>query len=374
MKYIKPLDGLRAIAVMLVLVWHWLPHTYFINYFRTGPFGVDLFYVLSGFLISSILLQHRLLPADAKPARKKIMYSFYVRRLLRIFPVYYLLLFLMVLLRHRLHIPLGTKETAAALTYTSNFYLLSIHSWTQYTGHFWSLAVEEQFYLVWPWLLIFLPRKALLPCMLFFAFASVVCRWFMSDVEFGALQTVACFDALGFGALLAYTYTNHPHRLKTLYPFLAAFAVGSAALLIWHAATATTLLRQERLLHSFIGAWAVCFIVRKYRSQNVFISVLSWRPLVAVGRISYGIYLYHVVFGWQIWPLWTRLLGNRLLIPQPYQDVLIFAVDTAALFLLCAASWFFIERPVLALKSFFAYDRRPRGAKPIAAAEAKPSS
>lgn len=196
----------------------------------------------------------------------------------------------------------------------------------------------------------------------------------MSDVEFGALQTFACFDALGFGALLAYSYITHPHRLKAIYPFLSALAVGSVVLLIWHAATDTTLLRQERLLHSLIGAWAVCFIVRNHRSENVFISVLSWRPLVAVGRISYGIYLYHVAFGWQIWPLWTRLLGNRLLVPQPYQDLLIFAVDAAALFLICAASWFFIEKPILALKSFFAYDRTPHSAKPIAAADAKQSS
>lgn len=372
MKYIRPLDGLRAIAVLLVLIWHWLPHTYFINYIHTGAFGVDLFYVLSGFLISSILLQHRFLSGDAKPARKKIIYSFYVRRVLRIFPIYYLLLVLMVLLRHRLHIYLEATEIAAALTYTSNLYLGSIHSWTAYTEHFWSLAVEEQFYLLWPWLLIYLPKKGLLPSILFFAAISIVCREFMSDVEFGFLQTFTCFDSLGLGALLAWTYTNHPLRLKIIYPFLTALAIGSAVLLIWHAAaTVRTPLRQERLLDSFIGAWAVCFIVQKYQSKNFLISFLSMRPLVAVGRISYGVYLYHIAFGWQVWAVWKRLLGNQLLLPQPYEDLLIFTVDVAVLFLICSVSWFFVEKPILALKPFFAFDRSLSKAKPIAITETK---
>ena len=97
LKYIKQLDSIRAIAVILVLVWHWLPKESYFNVVRTGPFGVTVFFVLSGFLITRILLDNRDEAEEYNHSLGTVIRSFYIRRVLRIFPAYYFTLLLVIL-------------------------------------------------------------------------------------------------------------------------------------------------------------------------------------------------------------------------------------------------------------------------------------
>src|SRR6185369_2455289 len=160
MKYVKGLDTLRAFAVILVLLGHWgLPVTLgstgkflFTGLVPNAPFGVDLFFVLSGFLITNILLN----AANSNENRFVTMRNFIVRRTLRIFPIYYLAIFTLALIGD----PFIREHLWWFLTYTSNILCFKQNSWNSFS-HTWSLSVEEQFYLMWPWLMIFVRLRYL---------------------------------------------------------------------------------------------------------------------------------------------------------------------------------------------------------------------
>eukprot|EP01136_Pigoraptor_vietnamica_P044419 Opistho-1_new@21151 len=159
LKYYEGLDVLRAFAVCFVIIAHWGPSKFrseiltfiFQKIIPDGLFGVDLFFVLSGFLITSILLNAK---DNANGNRMTIIKSFYIRRALRIFPIYYLLIAIVYLLNDQ-----SVKDHLIYyLSYTSNFLTFKLRDWGS-ISHTWSLAVEEQFYLIWPWIIIFIPKK-----------------------------------------------------------------------------------------------------------------------------------------------------------------------------------------------------------------------
>ena len=147
MKYIPGLNGLRALAVFIVILYHWTQnqvttHPFLNNFIINGNLGVTIFFVISGFLISTILLLEKAKLEEGIINRKKIMTSFYVRRFLRIFPIYYLTLFLLSFS----DLPGFKQNLIYYLTYTENFNIILHNSFDSFT-HTWSLAVEEQFYL-----------------------------------------------------------------------------------------------------------------------------------------------------------------------------------------------------------------------------------
>src|SRR5438045_1535479 len=145
-EHMPALDGLRAVAVAAVLFAHFNPKSWSHPLVRLGHVGVILFFVLSGFLISGILLGSRDDIDDGAVRRSACLRIFYVRRALRIFPIYYLTLFAVTLagyqpVRERLGWLLSYTENVCAVFFGADF---------MYAEHFWSLCVEEQFYLVWP--------------------------------------------------------------------------------------------------------------------------------------------------------------------------------------------------------------------------------
>src|SRR5262249_40880734 len=153
--YMPQLDGLRAVAVLAVVAHHTLPGP-LVDALNPGAAGVRLFFVLSGFLITGILLGCR--ESMAQQGAGQALASFYARRFLRIFPLYYFALAVVLLA--------GVQEArdgaAWHLAYLSNVYGVR-QGWLGSLAHFWSLAVEEQFYLVWPALVLSLPRPWLGP-------------------------------------------------------------------------------------------------------------------------------------------------------------------------------------------------------------------
>ena len=148
------LDGLRAIAVLLVVWSHWASG--YIHIFGThlGVLGVQLFFVLSGYLISGILIDCSLRDNEGRQ-RWFVLRQFYIRRFLRIFPLYYAILGLAVYV----NVPPFRTTWPWHAAYLSNVHFWLVGSRESYGGHLWSLSVEEQFYLCWPMLMLFMPKK-----------------------------------------------------------------------------------------------------------------------------------------------------------------------------------------------------------------------
>lgn len=157
-KYISGLNGIRAIAVLMVIIWHRFPEGHFMKMIPVGPFGVNIFFVLSGYLISRILFEG-VLKIKAKTATSyQLIKSFVIRRSLRIFPIYYIVLFLMYFTDGII----GNSfrdNFAWYFFYASNYLIYNEGRWFGCLAHLWSLAVEEQFYLVWPFLVLVFFQK-----------------------------------------------------------------------------------------------------------------------------------------------------------------------------------------------------------------------
>lgn len=200
-KYISGLNGIRAIAVFLVILSHRFPSDHFVNSFPIGSYGVNIFFVLSGFLISrSLFFNINVDKAVALP-NITIIKNFFIRRCLLIFLIYYLLLLFMFLTGGII----GNQFKSNFLWYAFygvNYLNYSENRWFGSLAHFWSLSVEEQFYIFWPLLLLFIfsNRIFLLICLLIII---GTCYPFFFDGMVDVL-TLSCVNAFGIGALLAY--------------------------------------------------------------------------------------------------------------------------------------------------------------------------
>jgi peptidoglycan/LPS O-acetylase OafA/YrhL len=357
MNYIKPLDGIRAIAAFLVVVWHWIPQESFVNQFPNGFFGVNLFFVLSGFLITSILLTNRKEAEVLGQSRKTVLRNFYIRRVLRIFPIYYLTILLMIVLRYPAEFKLSMSELLASATYTYNFYLFTIKSWSLASVHFWSLAVEEQFYLIWPLLMLFLPQRFLIHGILLFILIGVSSQSLLTDRDFGPLLPHTCFDCLGIGGLLAWVVINKPSYLQRFYHLTSLLALTSVALLVLHQ-LGTIYLIQDRFAHAMIGVWVITHVLLHNQKQSILTSFLSTKVLVSLGKVSYGVYLYHILYYYLAHRVWKIYIMPHFQDIQPiYLDWAFLVINIGILYWICLLSWRFIEKPILQVKDKFNYQK-----------------
>lgn len=200
--YLPQLDGLRAFAVASVAFSHWVPPRLHLG-LPWGDGGVQLFFVLSGFLITSILLRCR------KSQDKALtLQNFYMRRLLRIFPAFYAMLAIAYFLNFE-----PVRETIIwHLSYLSNFYFFFRQGWHGEISHFWSLAVEEQFYLFWPLIIIYAPSRFILAAAIVLVVIGTLSQLLLPQIFYGVkLLSVLPnynFDAIGLGALIACGESN----------------------------------------------------------------------------------------------------------------------------------------------------------------------
>jgi len=336
------LDGLRGLAVLLVLWAHvspltpgypeWLLKARFLH--DPGIQGVDLFFVLSGFLITRILIRER---EQGRPVR-----WFLLRRVLRIFPIYYLLLAIIALTR-------GGPDVKWCALYVSNFYFAFGGGVTSLT-HTWSLCVEEHFYLLWPPVIAFagprIARAVILWGVVPLAIVSVVIiLWRVepphTELALRYLSPVR-FLSLAAGCLIAFHETCLLAAKRTFrWLGLGLLLLGvlcSNALLI---GVPMFLGREPMIplalkpLGELAGAVLLstgallCCLCATERSP---LRVLQWTPLRAIGRISYGLYLYH-------WPIFLWLGEPPTLANQ--------SLAIAASFAAATLSYFLIERPIL---------------------------
>lgn len=356
-EYLAYLDGVRALAVMLVVAAHLPPMAGFkasemfwrvTQAGRVGAFGVEIFFVLSGFLITRIIIREKMQTGSFG------LSNFYLRRSYRIFPIYYLSV-LIVSIYFTTHPTL----LISLITYTFNYY--HVANPTPYPlEHVWSLAVEEQFYLIWPIVMATLPLRhgrrltqIVLPGLAVLA-AIAFATFFAPDVA-GALiykSLPTRMLALSLGASIAFQEIEiDPASLPKC---VLAFLSGAGLIAI------AAIGRSAGWIAP--GGWYWCVVVPGlslfcfgFISYLVFMNtehwiktVLSWAPIIYVGRISYGIYLYHLIILYALGINEAALNGAE----ASARQVMLALTLT---FAIAALSFRYIEAPIL---------RRGRRARP----------
>ena len=377
--FIPSLDGLRGIAILLVMLHH------FTHFEQTtgfdGPIGgvlaffwmgVDLFFVLSGFLITGILLDTR----DSK----RYFTTFYARRTLRIFPLYYLVLFLALVvapqfpavdavLSGQVDVPPDEQVGVSQWPYWLYWTNISIaqrgwvHGWVDIA---WSLAIEEQFYLVWP-LVVWLcpPRLVALLCAVIVV-AEPIARIYARSIDYPVLWTYVLtwyrLDGLAIGALVALAYRRGflPLLDRWVPGVVIACVAGLIACAILGGHTWWWNRRMQQYGYSLIAVAAGAMLVSAINrpADSVWPRMLSAGWLRAFGKYSYCLYLIHlpvmrVVLEYVFSPSEYETLG----IPRWIAQVLFYGAAAAPAFALAWLSWRLFEAPILSLKARFQYQR-----------------
>lgn len=323
--YMPQLDGLRAIAVSLVLIAHLAPKGgIFPSGILYGRVGVLTFFVLSGYLITGILLKTK--GRDIHDTLR----SFYARRFLRIFPIYYMSLIVLFVLS-----PWFRTIAPWHIFYATNCGIAFTDIDFKWTSHLWSLAVEEQFYLVWPMMVLLTPMRRLKPLMIGMILTSVgIKAWGSRNgaITFpSTLPLWANFDALCAGGLMA--LSQHKNKPITFSPTIALLCLPVFLDRYLTLGRPLDYVIQDAAIITF-AAWIVGGAAMGFRGVGG--KALSSRPMVYVGKISYGVYLYH----WFIYGL--------------LPDAGFLAVTTLTV-LIASLSWRWVECPIMAMKDRFSY-------------------
>jgi peptidoglycan/LPS O-acetylase OafA/YrhL len=295
--------------------------------------GVQLFFVLSGYLITGILLGMKV-EGSAGPAFRR----FYVRRFVRIVPAYYLTIAIFV-------IPYQGRASLWHFAYLTNVQAALEGSTAIFAGHFWSLAVEEQFYLVWPWVILTLSMVTIRRVTLALICVGPVFRFiwyvaFAGNVGYSCLP-FGCSDFLSLGSLVAIYDLDRGHSSPgTQLPGANIIALGLAGV---------SILGQANGSGGAIAAagggfcWALAAVQLVLGASHGYQGWIGWalrtRPLRYLGRISYGVYLCHIFLPPLVWRLVpysqvARLPGGPL------------AVDVGAAIAVASLSWAVLERPL----------------------------
>jgi peptidoglycan/LPS O-acetylase OafA/YrhL len=382
--HIPQLDALRFFAILGVIVTHeWYPDPFpwIFQGLDPGGVGVRLFFVLSGFLITGILLRCRRRVEERGHRRSVLIRRFYMRRFLRIYPLYYAVLAAIIIV--------GIAPTRLLwpwlVTYTTNIYISVHHQWIGDSGIFWTLAVEEQFYLLWPLLVLVVPRRWLLPLLAGMIVLAPMYRLYAAIHVPGDLVlngytsgtfTLAVFDSLGMGALIAVLVDMDSTRtLLRRWLSRIALPVGGAAVLLLLAVSYYRGPTANFIFGETAQALVLCWVVGT-ASQGFtgpVGSLLEWRPICYLGKVSYGMYIFHAFV--PILLLWIgRRFGLQYTGEPRLLNFFLVLVTTVAI---AAVSWHLFERPINNLKRYFPYrdDRRPVHAatSPELSAAAQPS-
>ncbi len=373
--YFAALDVVRFMAATMVLVYHSFDHWATVPAVQaftsatsgrqwaatklhglTNNFiaGVDLFFLLSGFLITYLLLAER-----ARFGRIDLK-SFYVRRILRIWPLYYVCVALVPVLHHYYQEPV--PNIWQFVIFAGNFELMR-HGWSSLAvNHLWSICIEEHFYLLWPLLIWLVPTRRLPTLFGAVILLSVGVRlyyfWFVPESYMALLLHTLCrWDVLAVGSLFAYAAYFRSIRLRVPRAARVLIYCGGALLFVndvygeWDSVLAVV---TKRYIYALLAAFALGHVLY---APDAFVQWRRQTPFHYFGKISYGIYMYH---GFVIFFLLKEfpLLHDRFFIGW----VLLFTL------LIAAISYELVEKPLLRLKKHFDAFRASR--QPIIAAPA----
>ena len=348
MGYIKQIDYIRAVAIFCVFITHWSSPDSVLNNISTTISGPFIFFTISGFLITRILITERTKAEVSGNSNTVIFKNFFIRRALRIFPAYYLTIAIVYFLSE------DSKESYLSyLTFTTNFFQNHNQKWGP-LPHFWSMAVEEQFYLFWPAIILFIPKKLLLPNILFFIFLGIISQVIFPYNDFSLTLPYTCFDALGLGALLSWILIFKANLIPQVFKVLTLMVVVSVGLIITEKFTVSYLHIFHRTFISIITTWVLLFfIINRENGTNKPPGKLD-KVLGIIGKISYGIFLYHIPLIEHSYKVLTPL-NTFLLLPDAVKNSRFFYVleNSIILFILSWISWKFFEVPISGLKKYF---------------------
>jgi len=359
MRHVRSLDGIRGVAVLLVMLFHY-------GYFAAGWIGVQIFFTLSGYLITGILLEDRGSSFSAYAGR------FYCRRALRIFPLLYVYLLVVALVHALSGAPASFPVDWAWLaTFTGNLARMRDGDLGPYSVHLWSLAVEEQFYLIWPLLLFFLPPRSFRWTIAGFLLLAPIARLALfqgllglgHDEEYAGKAAYVLpftqFDAFAAGAAIPLWGLDRMRNAGCW--FLVALGITASAgigvLAAAHFWGAGAFVASLGYAHNLVGSHAyvwgysllnlvsmlgiICALQRIGPMRSLENGLLVW-----IGKISYGVYVYHL-------PL--LLVGGLLMdwlgiglrgVARPA----FFAAWAVTVMLVSEASFRWVETPFLKLK------------------------
>lgn len=328
--YLPQLDGLRAVAITMVVLHHFGVHIG--GVWDPGPIGPTIFFILSGYFVT------RSLAGDA--GRRLTMAAtglFHVRRLCKLMPP----LVILVALGALAGLPEFANDWPWHLGFATNFLMISREDWSGAASHLWSLSVQEQFYLLWPFVLMLCPRRYLVRVIVLAAVTALL--WRMACIATGASPFARWFfltgslEAFAAGSLIALWKPRGPLRPST------GLTLSAAAWGLLVASAALRHLPQENLFSAFVEvpetlaiSWLV---VRLLDPASLPSRALAHPALAAMGRISFGIFLYHTLVAVTLGPV-LRSLGVGF--ASPLMISLLFAASVA----FAAASHAAIERPI----------------------------
>jgi len=330
------LDGLRAFSILLVCIGHVAGTVdspeFLLPLHNLGNFGVKIFFVISGFLITYLLLIER------KKTGSINLKQFYIRRTIRLFPAFYFFVICIAIANYFQLIELRSGDLFHASTYTMNFH----HDRAWWLNHTWSLAVEEQFYLLWPLLLMFIGHKKSYVAAFVVILAVPLIRtvmWYGFDASPSAMtrEFQAVADALATGCILAYAYKKNikmPNCFKTIWFHAVPLLMFIVPMILMKINPAFFYIIGQ----SFINICAAVIIWRYMGvRKGLPFQLLNLKPVIWLGGLSYSLYLWQEPFlnSWvqewyASWPL------NIIL-------TLIFAVF----------SYYIIEKPFMQLRKNF---------------------
>jgi len=356
--YVPELDGLRGIAIGAVLLYHCkerLVGTPLHAVVEWGWAGVNLFFVLSGFLITGILLESR--------GRERFFTNFYARRALRIWPVYILLLAL-----YYIAVPWtfsgfwwAWHETKSApwlhyVFFVQNLFVLALPG---AIGPTWSLAIEEQFYVVWAPVARFLKPSALMAVLIALLCISPFLR--MANLPLSPTHTLLHLDGLAVGSLIAVS-------LRTLHwPKHVWKKIAVAALVIGGCGAVALLYQGSAFSDSFLAltfGGMLLTAVLGTEKHSIYGSALKWAPLSFLGTISYGLYMTHILTFTVIGAFDRRMDAHGVA-----GNLAVVAVRLVVSITVATVLWYGFEKPILRLKKHFSGSRKPASRAPEMALE-----
>lgn len=352
LRYITELDGVRAIAALMVMFFHffqnlkvdgdWILLIKKVSFF--GQTGVSLFFVLSGFLITRILIVSKGAP--------NYFLNFYTRRSLRIFPLYYfylLLVFIILPLLNNTSIPIFSKQIYHWV-YLQDFAIT--FNW-DYVGplHFWSLAVEEHFYLFFPLLVYFLKERQLIVAIIAILFISIVTRFFLNKEGYEVFYfTFTRMDELAIGAILAILELKQKISEEKSKQFIYLFVLISIpTIIIWavYSKEANSILQVFKFLLISLSYFSLIGFVVSSRKNHFVKKIFTLKPLLYTGRISYGLYVYHGICFYYF---------DKIC---PTDNLLIrFFGGFGLAYVVSTISFFCFESLFLKLKNYFDYNKK----------------
>jgi peptidoglycan/LPS O-acetylase OafA/YrhL len=340
--YQPQLDGLRGIAIISVVLHHFDVHLP--GLFDWGPIGVRIFFLLSGYLITQSLWR---LQADSERAGGGYwpgLLGFHARRMARLLPV----LYLMIAAACLMGLPEFRHAVGWHAAFLSNFYALRTGDWPAGASHLWSLSVQEQFYLLWPFLILVTPRKWLPPVLLAlvvggFLFRAMIIGVGASDF-YRWVMLPGVIDTFALGALIA-CLRKSGQPLPLTSGWIGA-GVGVLAI-------GCFVLARFVRFGPFLGVWAAVIetLENLFFAWMLLRTVAGWRGLagavfenpglIFIGKISYGLYIFHVLVNVALTP-WLERHGFGVHENLAVRTVVLFGVSVGV----ASLSYYFLEAPL----------------------------